>query len=638
MTKFSKSAKWALASTSIAIAAAAIVSPILITQLQSEQNPMIISPDQKLLDPHPYHDQKLGFKVDQYGNLVQALAINPLMNFNDLTNSKLNQKIQILGLSNYQIKIKSAKTSQSTIQLVLIDDVNQTSTPITISDFNWNLKPLHPTIINTKPLVGWNWNVKKWIEQRLPLTFDGTFTTTQQAQLTDLNDQTIKSLINQWEFNTNLPLFNFSQQDWIKWTNLNQNQKDQFQFQFIANPNQSVDLKITFKDDKHIVNWIYDGKQDQWIADPDYSHSWTLTDQDHNWLGTLTMVDEIEAKQYREPYFSNLNLNQALLYLLPWDKISVNNNGKTIAATASELLYWQEHDHDTFSQHLKDLVNFDQSWLDDYFPNLEYRLGYDLITGEDHFSPIAPQPMQFLKADDGKFDPTNKYSNLKIYPYLEVKSKKYRLYDYQTNSSSLPALSAKAFFNVTKLSQVLFGSDYGTNSKIELKLLPGLISQTFASQIKSKQALINAIKQWLDRPTNQIENQIQQLAKTTFKIQTSAINLTNQIGFTTIQNEIQWPKSIFKNWTIDPNYQQPPGTFNALYQTLSVEINQKIHQVRFKNWKFTWQYQSNQNGKYLIPQLKFDRKNKTINFSFKLNFEIPQFGEFILNWNWKDVK
>ena len=637
MTKFSKSAKWALASTSITIMAAAIVSPILITQLQSKQTSIIINPNQKLLDPNPYHDQKLGFKVDQYGNLVQALAINPLMNFNELTNHKLNQKIQVLGLSDYQIEIKSAKTNQSLIQLVLIDLVNQTNTPITISDFNWNLKPLHPTIINTKPLIGWNWNVKKWIEQRLPLTFDGAFTSTQQTQLTNLNDQTIKSLINQWEFNTNVPLFNSSQQDWIKWTNLNQNQKDQFQFQFIANPNQGVDLKITFKDDQRIVDWIYDHKQDQWIADHNHSHAWTLTNQDQNWLGTLTMVDEIAAKQYREPYFSNLNLNQALLYLLPWDKISVNNSAKVINATASELLYWQEHDYDTFSQQVKDLVSFDQSWLDAYFPNLEYQLGYDLITGKDHFSPIAPQPMEFLKSDDSQFDPTNNQSNLKIYPYIELKSKKYRLYDYETNPWDLPSLNAKAFLNATNLSQALFGSDYGTNSKIELKLLPGLISQTFASQIRSKQALMNAIEQWLDNPSDQIEKQIQQLITTTFKIQTSAINLTNQIDFTIVQNEIQWPKSIFKNWIIDSKYQQPLGTFNAFYQTLSVEINQKIHQVRFKNWAFAWQFQSNQNGNYLIPQLKFDRKNKIIDFSFKLNFDVRQFGEFILNWKWKGV-
>lgn len=433
--KLTKSAIIALSLSTLTITTSAIALPILISQHQNQVPITAVDPDQNLLNPSGYQDLNTGMKVDRYGNLVQALAISPLMNFNNLTNQTLNRKLQGLGLNNYQLKIISATTNQDVIKLSFnhINDEDQNQNEITtiiISDFNWSLKPFNPTVINTKPLLGWQWDVKAWIDQKLPLTFDGNFNPNQQQQLSNLNDQKIKSLIERWDFQTDLPLFSANQSGWINWRSLDQNQKDRFQFQFVPFA-QSVQLKITIKDPNRIANWIYDPNQDQWVAKAN-DKPWQLVNNEAQWLGTLTMVDEISAKQHLQSGSNSPwlypHLNQALINLMT-KRIFINLPKVPLASTASELLYWQEHDPEGFFKQpvFQNLLTFKDDLIKAYFPDLKYRFGYDLVAKSN--GAIQPESNQFLKISDQDFANDLGSDQIIINPYLEVNNKKYRLYD-----------------------------------------------------------------------------------------------------------------------------------------------------------------------------------------------------------------
>ena len=592
----------AILTTSAILAPVVIVPPVLMsTTMQND-------PNQKWFDQSGYQDPTTGFTISAYGNLLQKLGFQATMNFANVTNKQFAKQLKIHNLEQFfTINVISGAVSANEIKLEIKNLKTKTNTIVIVKNLTWS--PFDHPSYNSIEIIGqFQWNVEKWMQLKLPLSFSAT-TYFNPDPLLKLSDAQIKDLLIGFNFESQKQMLNFNNSfDNFFYqypNNYDDPNRDLFQFKFIQNHDQSISLDVQLKDpNRNSLNHKYDPESDQWLTtnlEPLVMHTIASEWQGYqeNGLAISAIGDPIQAQ--------NLPLKQLFK-----DQIKVKQPNVKLNFSASELTYQLDHQFDFAHQNkqLKSLVSYNESLLKPYLDsNVPIKYLWTLKTSEwsDQF-----EPDHYLTINDEKDASDQWLQTYYLVPRIQIGDRFFQFKAQSDQWDQLPKFTSNNFFTkdiINKLPNQLIFKDSSEIAKI------------LTRKLKNDQHLNQLVQQWVANPADPqikqaIINQSQQLL---------TIDDTNLLDFK-LESWFDWKqlqatfnfKQFFPFEVVD-NYQywQQSGQYNLQNRVYTTLIDQQMHNFHFRNWN--WNLKTN--GNNLIPiKWDFDDKEKLITIGFASNF------------------
>lgn len=590
------------------LSASAILAPVVIVPPVVMSTKMQSDPNQKWFDQSGYQDPTTGFSISAYGNLLQQLGFQATMNFANVTNHQLANQLKIHNLEQFfTINVISGSISANQIQLEIKNLKSKTNTNVIVKNLTWT--PLDHPSYNSIEIIGqFEWNVEKWMQLKLPLSFNGTSYFNPEPLL-KLSDTQIKDLLKGFSFESQKQMLNFNNsfdEFFYQYPyNDDDPNRDLFQFKFIQNQDQSISLDVQLKDpNRNALNHKYDSENDQWVATdlkPLMMHSVTSEWQGYreNGLAISAIGDPIQSQ------------NLPLKHLFK-DQIKLNKPDIKLNFSASELTYQLDHQLDFANQNdqLKSLVSYNKTLLKPYLdPNTPIKYLWTLKTSEwsDQF-----EVNHYLTIND-EDDTSEQWSQTYyLVPRIQIGDRFFQFKAESNQWDQLPKFTSSNFFTkniINKLPNQLIFNDNSNIAKILI------------AKLKNNQHLKQLVQQWVANPADdQVEqaiiNQSQPLLTIDdpnlldFKLESwsdwkqlqATFNFKQFFPFEVINNDQYWQQS---------------GQYNLQNQVYTMMINNQLHNFHFRNW--TWNLKTNNN--HLIPiKWNFDDQQKLITIAFESEF------------------